>query len=156
MIKTVLSLSLVVAVGGACKKTSTTSETPSAPPAQAAQAPVPAPTTEKTVEPAPAGGPATELAFDAALSKGDDLQGKPVIVTAISWGTSDMATGGKRLNLGGAKLEGSQQAHLVADFSKTDLAQLDPVKSGDPVKLRCTMGDYDYGARHLDGCQVVR
>jgi hypothetical protein len=117
--------------------------------------PAPAPT-EKTVEPGPAGGPATELAFDAALAKGEDLHGKPVIVTAISWGIDNIATGGKRLNLGGAKLEGSQQAHLVADFSKTDLAQLDPVKSGDPVKLRCTMGDYDYGARHLNGCQVAR
>jgi hypothetical protein len=137
----------------ACKveKTVTTSSDDPAPKA-VEPAPVPAP----APAPAPApSGPATELSFEDAVTRGEELMGKPVIVTAISWGTQGMTTGGQRLNLGPRPLEGAGMAAVVADFAKADLAQLDRAPKDAKVRLHCTMGEFAYNARKLEGCKVL-
>lgn len=95
-----------------------------------------------------------ELSHDELLKQGATLEGKEVTVKAVSWGTVGIKDGGKRLNLGPAKLEGLRQAHLVADF-KPDDKSVEAIEKDAEVKLQCTVGKKAYGARQLEGCKIL-
>jgi len=124
------------------------------------EAPKPAPTEAakpaEAPKPAPT-GPATAVTFDEAIKQGDDLKDKLVVVTAVSWGLADMTTGGKQLSLGSVPLTGMQQSHLVAEFAGANAGEVAKLPAKDAtVKLRCVMGEFEYGAYQLKDCTVVK
>lgn len=112
-------------------------------------------TASASAKPAADTGEPTALSCDEAESRGEELEGKPVLVTAISWGVGSLKTGGKRLELGARPLTGMRQAHLAADFQAADVAQLDALPKDAKVKLRCVMGPKQYGQRKLNDCKII-
>lgn len=97
----------------------------------------------------------TAMTCKELLDQKDDLKGKEVTIKAISWGNSNMMGGDVRMNLGDEKLEGMQQAHVVADFSKDNASAAESVKQDDEVTIKATVGDYEYGAVKLLNPEVL-
>ena len=101
-----------------------------------------------------------QLSFADVLNKADDLVGTTAIVTAVSWGTSELKSGGKRLELGGERLSGFRMTELIAEFAPDAMADLEAIKRDDQVRIRCVIGPRDKDAETrtftLTGCKAAK
>ncbi len=89
-------------------------------------------------------------------SKVDEFKGKEVTITAISWGNSETVSGDVKMNLGDAKLEGMQQAHVVANFGADNAAAAKSVKADASVTIKATVGGSEYGAVQLNNPEIIK
>ncbi|MBS1120575.1 MAG: hypothetical protein H6Q90_2803 [Deltaproteobacteria bacterium] len=159
---TAVALALGTGAGG-CKKQESSdvppaAEKPVASPPAAVPAPAPAPAPAAVAPEAAAtdSAQAKEVSFSDAVNEADELTGKVIIVSATSWGTSQLKGGGSVLNLGSKPLTGMQQTLLEAYFAPGEEAALAAVAKDAKVKLRCTMGTRPYEAYQLKDCRFVK
>lgn len=106
------------------------------------------------------GGDTTENTVDAtpeiqAMTCSDltnayeEQEGKEITIKAISWGTSNTATGDIYLNLGDEALTGMQQAKVVAVFPAAEEEVAKGAAKDAEVTIKATVGESKYGAIYL-------
>lgn len=89
------------------------------------------------------------MTCDALTSQYDEQEGKEITIKAISWGTSNTASGDIYLNLGDEALTGMQQAKVVAVFSADQEAEAKGAAKDAEVTIKATVGESKYGAIYL-------
>jgi len=82
-------------------------------------------------------------------SQYDEQEGKEITIKAISWGTSNTASGDIYLNLGDKALTGMQQAKVVAVFPADKEAEAKSATKDAEVTIKATVGESKYGAIYL-------
>ena len=82
--------------------------------------------------------------------------GTEITIKAISWGNNGTSTGETQMSLGDEKLDGMQQAHLVAVFSEADTAASEGVEKDSEVTIKATVGEQAYGAVKLTNPTIVK
>ncbi len=82
--------------------------------------------------------------------------GTEITIKAISWGNNGTSTGETQMSLGDEKLDGMQQAHLVAVFSEVDTAASEGVEKDSEVTIKATVGEETYGAVKLTNPTIVK
>lgn len=103
-------------------------------------------TTENNAESTPK---ISALTCSDLISQYDDQEGKEITIKAISWGTSNTATGDIYLNLGDKALTGMQSAKVVVVFPADREAEAKGVAKDTEVTLKATVGEDKYGAIYL-------
>lgn len=103
-------------------------------------------TTENNAESTPE---VSALTCGDLVSQYDDQEGKEITIKAISWGTSNTATGDIYLNLGDKALTGMQQAKVVAVFPADKEAEATGAAKDSEVTIKATVGESKYGAIYL-------
>jgi len=89
-------------------------------------------------------------------AQASDLEGKEITIKAICWGSSNKLDGDVSVNLGDNKLEGMQQAHVVANFSADNAEVAKAIEKDAEVTIKATVGKVDYGAVQLNNPEIVK
>ncbi|WMX16179.1 MULTISPECIES: hypothetical protein [unclassified Aureispira] len=89
------------------------------------------------------------LSCSDLTSQYEEKEGKEITIKAISWGTSNTATGDIYLNLGDEPLTGMKQAKVVAVFPADKEEEAKSIAKDTEVTLTATVGESKYGAIYL-------
>ena len=98
----------------------------------------------------------TSMTCTELKAQASDLEGKEITIKAVCWGSSSKLDGDVSVNLGDSKLEGMQQAHVVANFSADNTEAGKAIEKDAEVTIKATVGKVDYGAVQLNSPEIVK
>ncbi|WP_264790558.1 hypothetical protein [Aureispira anguillae] len=84
-----------------------------------------------------------------------DWEGKEVTIKAISWGTSNTASGDIYLNLGDEVLSGMKQPKVIAVFPADQEATAKGAAKDSEVTIKATVKESKYGAIYLANPSIL-
>ncbi len=90
------------------------------------------------------------------IDQADKLKGSDITIEAISWGNNTTTTGDVQMSLGDEKLEGMQQSHVVVVFGEIAASTAEKIEKNSEVKIKATVGDFEYGAVKLINPIIIK